>query len=94
MTDEVVSRLEQVGNESGVRLEVDAIRGRVRREPGPVDDDELEALGQRSLCRPGRATADDAPVHEDDSLHKPPSYLVTKSTGFGLEMRNRVLQAR
>ena len=69
MAHEMVSRCQEVGDERGVVLEVDAIDGRVRREARPFDDDELEPVGQRALRRPRPASPDDAPVDEDETLH-------------------------
>ena len=60
---------QEVRDEVGVRLEVDPLDRRVRREPGALDDEELEALGERPLRAPGRTPAEDAPVNEDDALH-------------------------
>jgi hypothetical protein len=71
MADEVVTRLEEAGHENGVRLEVDALHVGVRCEPWTLHDDELEAIGQRALSRPGASPADDAAVDEDDPLHQP-----------------------
>jgi hypothetical protein len=71
MPDEVVTRLDQAGHEDRVRLEVDALDVGVGCEPRTLQDDELEAIGQRALSRPGASPADDAAVDEDDSLHQP-----------------------
>ena len=48
-----------------------AVDRRIRREPWAVEDDELEALGEWELCAPRRLPADDAPVDEDEALHRP-----------------------
>jgi hypothetical protein len=82
MPDEVVTGLEQARHEDGVRIEVDAIHGGVGCEPGTLQDDELEAIGQRALGGPGSSSADDAAVDEDDPLHLailPSANAVTKS---------------
>jgi hypothetical protein len=70
MPDEVVTGLEHARHEDGVRLEVDAIDGGVGCEAGTLQDDELEATGQRALGGPGASPADDAAVDEDDPLHR------------------------
>jgi hypothetical protein len=70
MPDDVVIRLEQARQEDGVRLEVDALDGRVGCEPGTLENDKLEAIGQRALSCPGASPADDAAVDEDDPLHR------------------------
>ena len=48
----MVARLEQLGDELGVGLEVDALDGRIRWETRPLENDELEAIGQRRPARP------------------------------------------
>jgi hypothetical protein len=68
--DEVVSGLEQSRDELRVRLEVDALDGRIRGKARPLEDHELELAGERSLGHPRRATADDAAVHEHEALHE------------------------
>ena len=72
-----------LAEQSRVLLEVDAVDGRVRREAGPLDDDQLEPLPQAgALARPRRAPARDAPVHEHDPLHERYPSDVTKSGGI------------
>ena len=66
----MVTRLEQVGDELGVRREVDPIDGRPGREAGPLDREQVEALRQRLLRRPRRGRADDAAVNEHEPLHR------------------------
>jgi hypothetical protein len=68
--DEVVARREPLGDPAGVTLEVDVLR-RVGRKPGTFQNDQLEArnVGSAKLA-PGRTTADDASVDEDESLHR------------------------
>jgi F0F1-type ATP synthase assembly protein I len=61
------TRLEHLRDEARVRLEVDRLRLRVRRKPGPIEDDELEPLGQRQHRSPRRPPVRDAAVHEHDS---------------------------
>jgi hypothetical protein len=68
--DEVISRLEQLGDEWRVRLEVDACDRRIRREAGAIDDEQLEAVRERALRRPRPTAPDDAPVDEDEALHE------------------------
>ena len=66
----MVAGLEQAGDELCVRLEVDPVDGRIGREPGSVENDELEALVQRQLSAPGRLASDDTAVHEYEALHR------------------------
>jgi hypothetical protein len=69
MADEMVARLEQIGDQSAVRIEVDPVDRRIGREPGPVEDEEFEAIRERALSRPRSAATDDAAVDEDEALH-------------------------
>jgi len=46
VADEMIAGLEQLGDERTVGLEVDPVDGRIRRKAGPVEDDELELLGE------------------------------------------------
>ena len=66
VTDEVGAVADRVGHEDGVLLEVDVVDGWTRRESGPLEDLELEAVAERPLTAPRRAAAHDAAVHEDD----------------------------
>ena len=58
---------ERVGDEDGVLLEVDVVDGRVGRKARPLEDVELEPVGERALPAPGRPPAHDAAVDEDDA---------------------------
>ena len=50
--------------------EVHSLDGRLGRETGPLEYDELEAIAEpASLRAPRRPAAGHAPVHEDDPLH-------------------------
>jgi len=68
--DEVIPVAQETGHETGVGLEVHALDRRSREEAGTLDRDQLEALGQRTLRRPRRPRAHDAPVDEDETLHR------------------------
>ena len=70
VTDEVVAGLEQSGDELRIHLEVDPLDGRIRREPGPADNDELEPLFEGELRAPGRLASDDTAMHEYEALHR------------------------
>jgi hypothetical protein len=58
-----------VDDPSCVLLEVDAIDERAWRESGPVEDDELELLGQWPLLSRRGVTVPDAAMDEDNTLH-------------------------
>ena len=77
VSDEVRPRLDELLEPDGLVLEVDPLDIRPRREPAPVRDDELEALGERPLCRPGCITVDDAAVDEEDAGTVDPGILWT-----------------
>jgi hypothetical protein len=94
VSDEVVSRLEQVRDERGVDVEVHALDGQPRRKPGPLEHHELEALRERLLRPPGRRTPDEAAVHEDEPLHRGILNRVTNSSVSRIKMPNQLLQAR
>jgi hypothetical protein len=79
----VVPRLQQAAHERRIRLEVDALDRRTRREARALDDDELEALGQRTLLTPRRRAAEDAAVDEYEALHGPDTTCVTNIVRFG-----------
>ena len=66
MAHEVGAVADRVGHEDGMLLEVDVVDGRIRRESGPLQDLELEAVAERPLTAPGGAAAHHAAVHEDD----------------------------
>ncbi len=66
----MVAGLEQLRDELRVRFEVDPLDGWVRRKPRPVENDELEPLGQRKLRAPGRAATDDTAVDEHEAFHR------------------------
>ena len=66
----MIALLEQSGHEGCVRLEVDALNGRIRRKAGPIEHEELEPLGEWTLSGPCPAAAHDAAVDEDDPLHR------------------------
>ena len=66
----MISWYEEVRDELRIRLEVDAIDRWIGREAGTLDDDELEALGERALRGPRPSRADDASVDEDEPLHR------------------------
>ena len=90
----MVAGLDLVRDEARVDLEVDALDGRPRREPGTLDHYELEALGERSLGAPGRFRADDAAVYEDEPLHRGILDGVTNWPVSRIKTGNRLLQAR
>ena len=50
-------------------LEIDSVDERPGREPGPVQDDELELARKRPLLDPGGSTVTDTSMNEDESLH-------------------------
>jgi hypothetical protein len=58
----VVPGAEQIRDEIGFLLEIETIYGRIRREAGVIEDQELESLAQRKLLAPGRTSSNDAPV--------------------------------
>ena len=74
----MIPGLEHVGHQRCVRVEVDPIDRRVRSEPGSLDHDEVEPLGERLLNRPRRPPAHDAAVNEDEPLHLTILRQVTK----------------
>jgi hypothetical protein len=94
VADEVVLRFEEACHELAVRLEVHARDRGARREAGALDDDEVEALGQRTLLAPGRSPAEDAAVDEHEPLHQAESTRVTNIVRFGSKKRNGLLQTR
>ena len=69
MIAEMVAGLESLGEPGRLLLEVDPRLGRVRRVPRPVQRDQLVAVGERTLCRPGGLSVADAAVNEDKSSH-------------------------
>jgi hypothetical protein len=69
VADEMVARLEQSGYQLRVLLEVDTLHGRARRKPRPVEDHELEAIGERLLSPPCQGAVRDAPVNEHEPFH-------------------------
>ena len=93
MTDEVVTRAEQVYDHPRVFLEVDAIDVRARREPRPLDERELETLCERALTAPGRRGAGHASVHEDEALHEGILRRATSLRGFPVFKEFLLLQA-
>ena len=66
----MVAVADEPGHQLRVRLEVDPLDQRARREPGPFHEHELEPFAERLLSAPGGSGADDAPVHEDEPLHR------------------------
>jgi hypothetical protein len=70
VTDEVISRYEQVRHDLRIRLEVDAIGRGIGREAWSLDDDELKALGERALAGPRPVPADDASVNQNEPWHR------------------------
>jgi hypothetical protein len=56
-----------------VVLEVDALFGRVGRESRSVQDDKLDVLGKFTLTCPGEITVADAPVNQNETLHRWPT---------------------
>ena len=64
---EMVAPLEPLGDPAAVLLEVDRGDRRPGREAGPVEDNELETLGEGGLRRPGRGAVADAAVDEHES---------------------------
>jgi hypothetical protein len=75
--DEVRSRLHERLEPNRLVLEVDALDVRAGREAAPVRDDELEALRERPLGRPGGLAVDDAAVDEEDAGAGDPGILGT-----------------
>jgi len=69
MPDEMVAGSNLCAEEIRIQLEIDALDRQARRKAAALDENELEALGQRALRAPGRAGADDAPVNEDEPFH-------------------------
>jgi hypothetical protein len=57
-------------SKGSTRTTVDAVDRRIRRKSGPVEDDELEPVGELTLGGQGSATSHDAPVDEHDPLHR------------------------
>ena len=85
MPDEVVSVPEQRAHEQRVLLEVDALDRWAGGEARALDQQELEALGERTLGRPRRRRPRDAPVDEHETFHHRDSMRVTNSSVFGSE---------
>jgi hypothetical protein len=79
-------RLDELLEPDGFVLEVDPLDVRPRREPAPVRDDELEALRERPLCRPGCVAVDDAAVDEEDAGTVDPAILWTDTKYGGNRM--------
>jgi hypothetical protein len=88
VSDDVIAVTQEVRDEVGVPLEVDPPDRRSGRKPRALDDEKLEALGERLLCAPGRTPAEDAPVDEDDALHGAILRPVCTATGSGLVSRH------
>jgi hypothetical protein len=65
VADEVRAVLQELGDERRLLLEVDVVDRRIGRRPGPVGDDEREALRERPLRPPRGPATPDAAVHED-----------------------------
>src|SRR6476646_99812 len=61
------ARLEELLEPDRLVLEVDPIDLRSWREAAPVREDELEAVGERLLRRPGQLRIDDGTVHEQEA---------------------------
>jgi hypothetical protein len=94
VADEVVAPLEQLGDEPGVRLEVDPLHRRLPRKARPLHDDELETVRERLLPSPRRGASDDAAVHEDETLHGAILATVTKCARFRTRNGKSLLQTR
>jgi hypothetical protein len=77
MPNEVRARLDELLEPHGVVLEVDADCIRPGREAAAVRDDELKALCERSLSRPGGLAVDDAAVDEEHARRGDPGILGT-----------------
>src|SRR5262249_50294676 len=69
MADQVVTGLEELGDQVGVRREVDARDGRIGREARTLDEHELEPSRQCLLAPPGPPSPHDAAVDENTPLH-------------------------
>ena len=65
--DDVRPRLEELLEPHRFVLEIDAVDLRPGREAAPVREDELEAVGERFLRRPGQLRVDDGTVHEQEA---------------------------
>src|SRR6478735_9365848 len=61
------ARLEELLEPDRLVLEVDPIDLRSWWEAAPVGEDELEAVGERLLRRPGQLRVDDGTVHEQEA---------------------------
>jgi hypothetical protein len=69
VSDDVISRPEEICNVVSVLLEIDPLDWRIGRKTGTVEDQELESLTERKLRPPGRTPTDDASVDEHEPLH-------------------------
>jgi hypothetical protein len=70
MPDEVIALHEALREPFRMPFEVDRLE-RPGREAGSLDHHELRLVRHRAtLLAPGGAAADDAPVDEDDALHR------------------------
>jgi len=77
MPDEVRSRLDELLEPHCLVLEVDTLNVWAGRKAAPVRDDELEALLERPLFRPGRLAVDHTAMDEKDAGAGDPGILGT-----------------
>src|SRR5919198_1931895 len=62
----MVAGTDDLADRRRLLLEVEPLLRRIRRIAGPVDDRELEPVGERPHRLPRRRAVADAPVHQDD----------------------------
>jgi hypothetical protein len=77
MPDQMRSGVDELVEPRRLVLEVDPLDVRAGREAAPVRDDELEALREGALGRPGDLAIDDAAVDEEDPRSGDPGILGT-----------------